>query len=78
MSQTVTLSDALYEKLTRSMHQRGLQSIEQLIETWQALDDELARRRAAVRRVDQVREQMATKYGVQTDSAALVREDRER
>lgn len=68
MSQTVTLSDALYARLAQTARQRGLQSIEQLIETWQAMDDELARSRAAVQRIDAVWERMAAKYGVQPDS----------
>lgn len=76
MSQTVTLSDALYARLAQTARQRGLQSIEQLIEAWQTMDDELARRRVAVQRVDAVRERMAATYGVQPDSTDSIRADR--
>lgn len=76
MSRTIVLSDDLYARLTVIARQRGLQSIGQLIETWQAMDDELARGRAAVQYVDAVRERMAATYGVQPDSTDFIRADR--
>lgn len=78
MSQTVAVSDALYARLTQTAHQHGFQTIEQLIEAWQAHDDERAQRRAVVQRIDAVRERMAAIYGMQPDSTDLIREDRER
>jgi hypothetical protein len=78
MSQQLTISDALFERLTETAHQRGLHTVEQLLEVWQAAEDELRRRRAAVEQADAVRERMAVRYGVQPDSVELVREDRAR
>lgn len=76
MSRTIVLSDDLYARLTVTARRRGLSTIAQLIETWQAMDDELARRRAAVEHVDAVREHMAATYGVQPDSTDSIRADR--
>jgi hypothetical protein len=78
MSQTVTISDALYARLESSAHVRGLASIEQLLEAWQAREDELFRRRDVVRRIDALRERLFATYGELPDSVAFLREDRAR
>jgi hypothetical protein len=78
MSQTLTLSDALYGRLAQTARQRGFQNVEQLIEAWQATEDELARRRAAIAQVDAVRGHTAAIYGVERDSTELLRDDRAR
>jgi hypothetical protein len=56
----------------------GLTSIEQLLEAWQAREDELFRRQDVVRRIDALRERLFATYGELPDSAALIREDRKR
>ena len=43
MSQTLTISDDLYSHLKASAQRRGLASVEQLLETWQATEEELNR-----------------------------------
>ena len=43
MSQTLTISDHLLARLEAAARRRGLSSVEQLLETWQANEEELAR-----------------------------------
>jgi hypothetical protein len=43
MSQTLTISDGLWERLEAAVRRRGLTSVEQLLETWQATEEDLAR-----------------------------------
>jgi hypothetical protein len=43
MSQTLTISDHLLARLQAAAQRRGLKSVEQLLETWQASEEELAR-----------------------------------
>lgn len=78
MGKSLEISDALYRKLEAAAKQRGLASIEQLLEEWQAREADLYRRREAVRRVDALREKLRESYGEMPDSVPLVREDRER
>jgi hypothetical protein len=78
MSRTLTISDALYDRLKASAHMRGKTSIEQLLEDWQAREDELLRRQDVVRRIDALRERLFATYGELPDSTAFIREDRER
>src|SRR5438876_3946469 len=42
MSQTLTISDQLLARLEAAARRRGLNSVEQLLETWQASEEELA------------------------------------
>lgn len=82
MNQTLTISDKLYTRLEAAARERGLASIEelieQLIEMWQAKIDELRRRQDVVCRIDVLRERLFATYGEMTDSIELVRADRER
>jgi hypothetical protein len=78
MSRTLTISDTLYVRLEAITQMRGLTSIEQLLEEWQAREDELLRRQDVVHRIDALRERLFTTYGELPDSVALIREDRER
>jgi hypothetical protein len=78
MSYTLTISDTLYTRLEQAARERGFQSIEQLLEAWQAVDAERRQRQRIVQRIDQVREQMFTTYGEMPDSVELLREDRAR
>jgi hypothetical protein len=75
--QTLVISEDLLNRLAAEARLRGL-SIEQLIENWERKESELRRREEAVRRIDEIYEDMAAKYGELPDSAELVREDRER
>jgi hypothetical protein len=78
MSRTLTISDALYDRLEASAHMHGMTSIEQLLEAWQAREDELLRRQDVVRQIDALRERLFATYGELPDSTAFIREDRER
>ena len=78
MGKTLVISDELFEKLEAAARRRGLASVEQLLEKWQASEVELYRRREAVRRIDAVREKLRETYGEMPDSTPLIREDRER
>jgi hypothetical protein len=42
MSQTLTISDQLLARLEDAARRRGLSGVEQLLETWQASEEELA------------------------------------
>jgi hypothetical protein len=78
MSQVLTISDTLYRRLEEITRQRGLRSVEELLEAWQAAEDERRRRQQAVQEIDAVRQQMFTTYGQMPDSVYLLREDRQR
>ena len=78
MSRTLTISDGLYDRLEASAHMHGMTSIEQLLEAWQAREDELVRRQEVVRQIDALRERLFATYGELPDSVAFIREDRER
>jgi predicted CopG family antitoxin len=78
MGRTVTISDELYEKLTIAMQEQGLQSIEQLLELWQAYAIERRRRQEVVRGIDDLRDRLYAQYGEMPDSVPLIREDRSR
>ena len=43
MSQTLTISDQLLTRLEAAARRRGLNTVEQLLENWQASEEELAR-----------------------------------
>jgi hypothetical protein len=72
MSQALTISDTLYKQLETTARMRGLENIEQLLEIWQAREDELRQRRETVRRIDALRERLFTTYGEMPDSAVLI------
>jgi hypothetical protein len=74
----VVISDALYARLEAMTRQRGFNSIEELLEDWQTREEALEQRRAAVSRIDALREQLFATYGEMPDSAPLIREDRAR
>lgn len=78
MSQTITISDSLYTKLKNTTSKYGLDSIEHLLEVWQASQEEVYEREKTIRQIDTLRERMFTKYGEMADSVELVREDRKR
>ncbi len=78
MSQTVTVSDALYKRLTTEAERRGLNGVEDLFELWILGEQNNNQRRDTVRDIRAFRERMQTKYGETTDSVALLRADRMR
>jgi hypothetical protein len=78
MGQTLTISDSLYAQLKDAARQRGLDSVEQLLQAWQAAEEERSARRLIIERIDKVRERMAAAYGEMPDSADLIVEDRQR
>jgi hypothetical protein len=50
MSQTLTISDDLYSRLDAAARRRGLNNVEQLLETWPGADEDLARFQHLVQR----------------------------
>ena len=78
MSQTLTISDKLYKRLSKTTQVLGLNNVENLLEMWQEREDELRRRRKIVRRIDGIRKQLLTRYGEMSDSVELIQEDRMR
>jgi hypothetical protein len=82
MSRILIISDSLYTQLEAISHERGLNSIEELltqsVDTWQAKADELQHRQETVQRINALRERLFLKYGEQADSVNLIRADRER
>ncbi|MDI7275097.1 MAG: hypothetical protein QME94_03880 [Anaerolineae bacterium] len=78
MGRSLEISERLYEKLEQAARERGLASVEELLEAWRAREVDLRRRREAVSRVNALREKSCATYGEMPDSVPLIREDRER
>lgn len=81
MSQTLTISDALYMQLETTARERGLSNeelIRQLIQMWQSKVDERRHRQEVVQRIDALRERLFATYGEMADSVELIRTDRAR
>jgi hypothetical protein len=76
MGQTLTISDQLFEQLAKLMAARGLDNIEDLLNSLLAIEAEQQRRREIVQQIDVLRESMAQRYGETVDSVDLLREDR--
>jgi hypothetical protein len=77
MSKTVTLSDAIYDRLSRAAAEHGLPNIEALLIEWMESSG-AATRRETITRIRILHGEMAAKYGPQPDSTDLIREDRSR
>jgi hypothetical protein len=78
MNQTLVIPSTLYARLEASAHQRGLQSIQRLLELWQAYEEEYLRRQLAVQQIHQLRERLYRTYGEMADSVELLQADRAR
>jgi len=78
VSRSLEIPDALYEQLELAAHHRGLSNIEQLLTGLMAPEEETARRRQAVQRIDQLRARLTATYGEMPDSVEMIRADRER
>ena len=78
MSRTLVVSDDLYGRLERVARQKGLGSVEQLLETWHASENDLRNRRETVEKIDALRSKLFQTYGEMPDSVGLLREDRAR
>jgi hypothetical protein len=82
VDRTITVSEETYVRLESAARRRGLNGVEQLLETVAdppPMDaDERRRRREAVAAIDAHRDAMLEKYGVMPDCTELIREDRER
>lgn len=81
MTQTLTVSQSVYDWLQAEAKKRGLTSVEALLESWKAEEidpEELRQREEVVDRITALSERLAAKYGMQSDSVDLIREDRDR
>lgn len=77
MSKTIAIPDATYDRLVLVAQQQGLSGVEELLENW-AQVEERSPRKEAIDRIRTLHAQMAAKYGRQSDSTELIREDRDR
>ncbi len=78
MTRILSISDDLYNRLEAATQQRGLDSIERLLEEWPLENDDLHQRQETVRQIDALRERLFATYGEMPDSTDLIREDRAR
>ncbi len=82
MYQTLTVSDALFERLQSTARRGGFENVEELIQSlivvWDSYAEELARRHATARRIHALQERLTVKYGAMQDSVSLIQQDRER
>jgi hypothetical protein len=78
MSQTLTISDALYQKLEAEARKQGLNSVEHFIEARLLPPRQLLIEQDPFARTVALQERLSRTYGEMPDSAGLVREDRER
>ena len=74
----MTIPEELYRQLEKTMRQRGLGTVEQLLREWQTRETELEQRRNAVHKIDELRDRLLRSYGEMPDSVTLIREDRAR
>jgi hypothetical protein len=72
------VSDKLYERLEKTARRRGLEGIEELLESWQNESGQREDRLASVQRVEFLRKRLSATYGEMPDSVDLIRADRER
>ena len=75
MSRTLRVSDDLYARLEYEAQQRGLASVEELLEQIDLVHAGSLRRREVVRQIDELRDRLFAKYGEMPDSVELLRED---
>jgi protein-arginine kinase len=78
MNQTVVIPEQLYIRLEDSARQRGVQSIQRLLELWQLQEEEQRKRKRVVQEIHKLRERLFHSYGVMTDSTLILQEDRAR
>lgn len=78
MSRTLNISDELYERLESEARRRGLKSVEELLRDLPLPEVDLASRVEVVRGIDELREQLFSRYGLMPDSVESLREDRAR
>jgi len=78
MGKSLTVSDELYGRLEAAARLRGLATVEELLEAWQANEEERRRRVQAVERIDALRTRLFATYGEMPDSIELLRGDRAR
>ncbi len=78
MSKTLELSDELFERLQAQARDRGLGSVDELLESWPVGQTSPHGRKQTVESIDALRQRLLDKYGPMPDSVSLIREDRER
>ncbi len=78
MSVTLTISEKAFKKLQSAAIRQGFMKVEKFLENWNLDESELIKRRELVERIDARREKIFKEIGLMSDSAEIVREDRER
>jgi predicted CopG family antitoxin len=77
MSQTITISDDLYQALEGKAKKQG-RSIEEMLAHEYTDRVDIAKRKEVARQVEEIRKRVSAKHGVMPDSVELIRQDRER
>ena len=78
MNETLQVPSHLLKRLTLTAELRGFESIVELLDEWQMEEDrKRAELAAAFRRIKLIRQRIQDRTGIQSDSALLVREDRD-
>lgn len=78
MSQTLTISDSLFARLSAAAQQGGFHDIAHLLESWQTDDAVRLSRQQVVDEIDRLRQRLEARYGEMPDSVDLVSQDRAR
>lgn len=83
MSVTLTISDKTYKKLQSSAKAKQKNSVEEMLDEWDdnsepVSKEEVLRRKMLGEKISRLQKRLSQKYGTMTDSADLVREDRDR
>ncbi len=78
MSRTLTISDEVYGRLQEEARARGFDSVERMLEEWGRKGGDLGRRAESVKKIDELRQSLLSRYGQMADSTELLREDRAR
>ncbi len=75
---SISLTHDHYTRLELAALQRGFQTVEQLVSSWQVRERDRARRIQAVRHIDEVRARLLERYGAMADSLPQIQADQAR
>jgi hypothetical protein len=78
MSQTLTISDSLFARLSVAARQGGFHDIADLLEAWQADEGKRHDRHQVIGEIDRLRQRLEARYGEMPDSVDLISQDRAR
>jgi hypothetical protein len=76
MSKVLTVTDELYGRLETTARQQGLSGVEELLDLWQAKEEERRPRVQAVEHIEALRARLFATYGEMPDSVEFIHQDR--